>query len=182
MTRSSRLLFQSVSRRKATQWKPRPLPPLPEAAVSSGGSPEANAKVAVQEVPEQRSHLPNVRDPKRGSYAQLQEWLIGVTLALSLAIAACVAVVYSWAVASNYLLGALVGVVYLRMLSRGVAELGKSRSRLGSTRLAVFAGLIIVAARVDSLQVLPIFLGFMTYKLTLLIHLVQTLTRSSSSA
>lgn len=82
----------------------------------------------------------------------------------------------------SFLSGAIVGVVYLRMLGRGVAELGKSRSRLGVTRLALFVGLIVLATQVKSLQILPIFLGFMTYKVTLLIYLVQTLTRLSSSA
>lgn len=62
-------------------------------------------------------------------------------------------------VAANYLLGAIVGVVYLRMLGRGVAELGKSRSRLGVTRLALFVGLIVLATQVKSLQILPIFWG-----------------------
>jgi ATP synthase protein I len=116
------------------------------------------------------------------SYEALQLWLVLVTLGVSLAIAVGVALVYSPAVAANYLLGAIVGVVYLRMLGRGVAELGKSRSRLGVTRLALFVGLIVLATQVKSLQILPIFLGFMTYKVTLLIYLVQTLTRLSSSA
>jgi ATP synthase protein I len=116
-----------------------------------------------------------------GSYEALQLWLVLVTLGVSLAIAVGVALVYSLGVAANYLLGAVVGVVYLRMLGRGVAELGKSRNRLGVTRLALFVGLMILATQVKSLQILPIFLGFMTYKVTLLIHLVQTLTRSSSS-
>ncbi|MEN9225787.1 MAG: hypothetical protein Q6L60_03815 [Thermostichus sp. HHBFW_bins_43] len=104
-----------------------------------------------------------------------------VTLGVSLAIALCVALVYSVGIAANYLLGAVVGLVYLRMLGRGVAELGKSRNRLGVTRLALFVGLIVLATQVESLQVLPVFLGFITYKVTLLIHIVQTLTRSSSS-
>ncbi|MFQ3584371.1 MAG: ATP synthase subunit I [Cyanobacteriota bacterium] len=182
MTRSPRLLSHSFSRWKATQWKPTPLPPLPEVSARSGDSTESDSKVVVQDLPEPTPSVPKAMDPSKGSYAQLQLWLVGVTLAVSLAIALCVAFVYSVAVAANYLLGALVGLVYLRMLSRGVAELGKSRNRLGVTRLALFVGLIVLATQVESLQVLPIFLGFMTYKVTLLIHIVQTLTRSSSSA
>jgi ATP synthase protein I len=68
------------------------------------------------------------------------------------------------------------------MLGRSVAELGKTRSRLGVTRLALFVGLMVLAAKVKSLQILPIFFGFMTYKVTLLIYLVQTLSRLSSSS
>ncbi|MFQ3613271.1 MAG: hypothetical protein SNJ68_06105 [Cyanobacteriota bacterium] len=182
MTRSPRLLSHSFSRWKATQWKPTPLPPLPEVSARSENSTESDSKAAVQELPERAPSMPKAMDPSKGSYAQLQLWLVGVTLGVSLAIAVSVAFVYSFAVAANYLLGALVGLVYLRMLSRGVGELGKSRNRLGVTRLALFVGLIVLATQVESLQVLPIFLGFMTYKVTLLIHIVQTLTRSSSSA
>lgn len=182
MTRSSRLLSHSFSRWKVTQWKPTPLPPLPEVSVRFETSTESDSKAALQGSPELDSSMPKAMAPSKGSYVQLQLWLILVTLGVSLAIAVCVAFVYSFGVAANYLLGALVGLVYLRMLSRGVAELGKSRNRLGVTRLALFVGLIVLATQVESLQVLPIFLGFITYKVTLLIHIVQTLTRSSSSA
>ncbi|MGQ9837265.1 MAG: hypothetical protein ACUVRV_04690 [Cyanobacteriota bacterium] len=186
MARSLRLLSHGFNRWKATQWKPTPLPPLPEVSTrsenSSESSTESDSKAVVQELAKQAPSMPKAMDPSKGSYVQLQLWLILVTLGLSLVIAVCLAFVYSVAVAANYLLGALVGSVYLRMLARGVAELGKSRNRLGVTRLALFVGLIVLATQVESLQVLPIFLGFMTYKVTLLIHLIQTLTRSSSSA
>lgn len=190
MARSSRLLSHSSTRWKATQWKPRPLPPLENAPPSPKREEETGDPVA-SEPPLALGKPDLARKVKggargaavagSGSYEALQLWLVLVTLGVSLAIAVGVALVYSLGVAANYLLGAVVGVVYLRMLGRGVAELGKSRNRLGVTRLALFVGLIILATQVKSLQILPIFLGFMTYKVTLLIHLVQTLTRSSSS-
>lgn len=190
MARSSRLLSHSAARWKATQWKPRPLPPLEHAPLSPKQEGETRDPVRSESSPALgKPDLPgNVKSGAKqaavaggGSYEALQLWLALVTLGVSLAIAVGVALVYSLGVAANYLLGAVVGVVYLRMLGRGVAELGKSRNRLGVTRLALFVGLIILATQVKSLQILPIFLGFMTYKVTLLIHLVQTLTRSSSS-
>ncbi len=181
MTRSSRLLSHSFSRWKATQWKPTPLPPLPEVSARLEGKTGSDLQASGLDRPESNPNPPQAPTSGSGSYEKLQLWLVLVTLGVSLAIALCVAFVYSVGVAANYLLGALVGLVYLRMLSRGVAELGKSRNRLGVTRLALFVGLIVLATQVESLQVLPIFLGFITYKVTLLIHIVQTLTRSSSS-
>ncbi|MEN9221460.1 MAG: ATP synthase subunit I [Thermostichus sp. BF3_bins_97] len=181
MTRSPRLLSHSFSRWKATQWKPTPLPPLPEVSVCLEGETGSDSQASVSDQSESNPDHPKALTSGSGSYDQLQLWLVLVTLGVSLVIALCVAFVYSVGVAANYLLGALVGLVYLRMLSRGVAELGKSRNRLGVTRLALFVGLIVLATQVESLQVLPIFLGFITYKVTLLIHIVQTLTRSSSS-
>ncbi len=177
MPRSSGLLSHSPRRWKASQWKPRPLPPLEDVPLSQKGEEEEGCQGSLQ---------PKTASGKRAgegkSYADLQLWLVLVTLGVSLAIALGVALVYSPGVAGNYLLGALAGVVYLRMLGRGVAELGKSRNRLGVMRLALFVGLMVLAAEVKSLQILPIFFGFMTYKITLLIHLVQTLSRLSSSS
>ncbi len=182
MASSPRLLSHSFSRWKATQWKPTPLPPLPEMSARLEGKTGSDSQASSQDLSEPDLDLSKAVASSPGSYDKLQLWLVLVTLGVSFAIALCVAFVYSWAVAANYLLGALVGLVYLRMLGRSVAELGKSRNRLGVTRLALFVGLIVLATQVESLQVLPIFLGFITYKVTLLIHIVQTLTRSSSSA
>lgn len=176
MSPSFRLLSHSPSRWKAAQWKPRPLPPLEDVPLSQNDGEERGCQASLQ--PE-----PTSREGTVGrSYAALQLWLALVTLSVSLAIALGLALVYSPGVAGNYLLGAMVGVVYLRMLGRSVAELGKTRSRLGVTRLALFVGLMVLAAKVKSLQILPIFFGFMTYKVTLLIYLVQTLSRLSSSS
>ncbi len=183
MARSSRLLSHTPARWKATPWKPKPLPPLEEAPPPPQQEAGLGCQSALQpSLTPGEAGLGEKAKTAGRSYEALQLWLALVTLGVSLAIAAGVALVYSLAVAANYLLGAIVGVVYLRMLGRGVAELGKSRSRLGVTRLALFVGLIVLATQVKSLQILPIFLGFMTYKVTLLIYLVQTLTRLSSSA
>ncbi len=124
-----------------------------------------------QSMPSDRSGAPS------GEYERLQHWLQLTTLALSLVASLCVAVVYSPPVAANYALGAIGGIIYLRLLGRGVADLGKGRKQLGLSRLAVFIGLIIVASRMDSLQILPIFFGFISYKFTLLLHLLQILFR-----
>ncbi len=114
-------------------------------------------------------------------FHQTQDWLLLATLGLSLVITLGVALAYTPAIAANYLIGSIGGVVYLRMLGRSVSRLGKGSDRLGVTRLAVFISLILLATQVKSLQVLPIFFGFMSYKLTLLLYLLQLLTRPSRS-
>ena len=119
--------------------------------------------------------------PQQSEFHQTQERLFLATLGLSVVIAGGVALTYTPSIAANYLLGAIGGVVYLRMLGRSVARLGKGSDRLGVARLAVFVGLILLATQLDSLQVLPIFFGFLSYKLTLLLYLLQLLTRPSRS-
>lgn len=86
-------------------------------------------------------------------------------------------VVYGWNVSLNYLLGACTGVVYLRMLARGIDRLDDRNKRLGYARFAVFALLIVIASRWKQLQILPAFLGFITYKASLLVILAQDLMR-----
>lgn len=114
-------------------------------------------------------------------YDKLQQWLLFTTLAASLIIATTVAFTYSLSIAANYLLGAIGGLIYLRMLGRSVAQLGKSRPSLGASRLGIFVGLVLVATQLESLQILPIFLGFMTYKAAFVVYMVQMLSRPSRS-
>ncbi|NKB18309.1 MAG: ATP synthase subunit I, partial [Pseudanabaena sp. CRU_2_10] len=85
--------------------------------------------------------------------------------------------------ALNYLLGAGVGMVYLRMLSRDIDQLGQQRKQLSYTkpsRFVLFTVLIVAAARAEYLHVLPVFLGFLTYKAAILVYTIQDLTRTRS--
>lgn len=107
-------------------------------------------------------------------YYKLQEDLLKVTLILTGIVFVSVWIFYSLNIALNYLIGACTGVVYLRMLARNVAQLGRERSKLDSSRLALLVGVILVASRLDQLQIMPIFLGFMTYKAAVIFYMLQT--------
>lgn len=107
-------------------------------------------------------------------YYRLQQNLLRFTLLLSAIIFGFVWAFYSLHIALNYLIGACTGVVYLRMLAKGVAELGRQRQRLGSGRLALFIGLIVVATQWQQLEIVPAFLGFLTYKASLIGYTLWT--------
>ncbi|XGB40767.1 MAG: ATP synthase subunit I [Nodosilinea sp. LVE1205-7] len=109
-----------------------------------------------------------------GEYYQLQQNLLLCTLAFTGFIFVCVWLVYSLPIALNYLLGACGGVVYLRMLAKNVAGLGRGQQKLGSGRLAIVVGLILVATQWQQLQVVPVFLGFLTYKAALIAYTLWT--------
>ncbi|MBN3870437.1 ATP synthase subunit I [Nostoc sp. JL33] len=106
-------------------------------------------------------------------FYQLFQRLLVITLVLTGVIFISVWIFYSLNIALNYLIGACTGVVYLKMLAKDVERLGSEKTRLSKTRLALFMGLMIVATQWRELQILPIFLGFLTYKATLLVYMVQ---------
>ena len=107
-------------------------------------------------------------------YYQLKQTLLLVTLAITGFVFICVWIFYSLDIALNYLIGACTGMVYLRMLAKDVEGLSHQKTSLSKARFAVFIGLIIVATQWHKLQIMPIFLGFLTYKATLIVYMVQT--------
>lgn len=110
-------------------------------------------------------------------YYQLQRTLLVLTIALMVLVFLPVWYFYSLNTALNYLLGALVGVLYLGLLARDVERLGQQEQRIGSKGLAIFAVTIIIASKWQELHILPIFLGFITYKAAILCYTLQiTLT------
>jgi ATP synthase protein I len=113
-------------------------------------------------------------------YYQLQQELFVSTLILTLLIFGPVWYFYSLNTALNYLLGACTGVVYLKLLARNVEKLGQSKDSVGKTQLAVFIGVMIISTRIEQLHILPVFLGFLTFKAAILVYTLRTTLTPSS--
>lgn len=136
-------------------------------------SPELPLETTSPDEP-QSGTLPPEPDASMQEYYKLQEDLLKLTLILTGVVFVSVWIFYSLNIALNYLIGACTGVVYLRMLARNVAQLGRGQQKITSSRLALLVGVILVASRVDQLQIMPIFLGFMTYKAAVIFYMLRT--------
>jgi len=109
-----------------------------------------------------------------GEFYKLYQELLVITLALTGMIFVFVWIFYSLNIAINYLIGGCTGLIYLRMLAKDVERLGREKQELSKTRLALLVLLILLAGKWNQLEILPIFLGFLTYKATLIIYVIRT--------
>ena len=140
----------------------------------ANSTPGAEQSAPESEQPKPEIVLPPPSETAMEDYYKLQQDLLQLTIAFSLVIFGFVWYFYSLNIALNYLLGACTGVVYLRMLARSVGKIGRSAPKSSSGRLAILIGVLVVATQWNQLAVLPVFLGFLTYKAALITFVLWT--------
>jgi ATP synthase protein I len=113
-------------------------------------------------------------------YYSLQNELFATTLIVALITFVFVWTFYSFNLALNYGVWACVGGFYLKMLAKDVERLGENKKSLSYTRIVLFVGLIVLATKLNDLKIIPILLGFLTYKAALVIYLLRKTFLSSS--
>ena len=111
-------------------------------------------------------------------YNHLKFKLLVLTITSGVVIGLAVWFWYGWKIALSYAVGSLVGTIYFRMLTKSVDRLGGESNGLGLSRLGLFVILIAIAAKSEQLEILPAFLGFMTYKLAVLVIIAQDLSKA----
>jgi len=104
------------------------------------------------------------------AYVRLQRRLILATLSVSALAVPFTALVFDPHTAGCLLVGSLAGVLYLRLLARSVAKLGNGSKKVGKLQLLVPVVLVLAAARLPQLELLPAFIGFLLYKPALILQ------------
>tara|TARA_Y100000385_G_C12792468_1_gene508242 strand:- start:166 stop:591 length:426 start_codon:yes stop_codon:yes gene_type:complete len=106
------------------------------------------------------------------SFARLQVRLMLATLIVSAVATLFASFYFDLFVARSLLVGAVAGLFYLRLLARSVARLGGGSRQVGRFQLVVPIVLIVAAARLPQLDLLPAFVGFLLYKPALILQTV----------
>ena len=105
-------------------------------------------------------------------YLRLQRRLILATLAATALAVPVTALCFDLPTAGSLLIGALAGLLYIRLLARSVSRLGGDRKSVGKVQLLVPVVLVLAAARIPQLEIGPALLGFLLYKPALIVQAV----------
>jgi len=152
------------------------IPPLPDNDDAPTG-----ADSAQEADPTGSSSVETVLEPSSSAqtspvatddYARLQQRLILATLMVSALAVVITALVFDLPTAGSVLVGALSGVLYLRLLARSVSKLGNGSKKVGKLQLLVPVVLVLAGARLPQLELLPALLGFLLYKPALILQAV----------
>ena len=141
---------------------------------------EVEDSVPLVKSPSEPKESDSLSDRSMSEFYQLRNSLSLSTLMWTAVFFIPVRFFYDWNIALSFLLGAVAGLVYLRLLARNVERLG-TNNQVGKSQIAVFIGVIIIATQVDSLQILPVFLGFLTYKVAILVYAFRTAVFNTQS-
>jgi len=108
--------------------------------------------------------------PPDDHYGRLQRRLLLATALVGAAASLITLVIWGGDAARSLLVGSCCGLLYLRLLARSVARLGPDSRSLGRFQIVVPALLVIGAARVPAIEMLPALAGFLLYKPALLLQ------------
>jgi len=113
-----------------------------------------------------------VSDRGMGDYQRLQRRLLTATATATALAVPLSGLFLGGPTALSLLVGGLAGLLYLFLFSRSVSRLGGDRKSVGKVQLLVPVVLVLAAARIPNLEILPALLGFLLYKPALILQVV----------
>ena len=109
----------------------------------------------------------------RNEYMQLQLRIFILTLVLTVFSVLISAIFFDFQAAISLLIGALSGILYLRLLARGIEKLGKTSMSVSKIQLLVPVVLFFSVSQFQQLELLPALLGFLLYKPSLIVQFMR---------
>ncbi|WP_255110512.1 ATP synthase subunit I [Synechococcus sp. RedBA-s] len=103
-------------------------------------------------------------------YLRLQRRLLLSTLVISVLAVPVAAYLFDRTTALSLSIGAVSGMLYLRLLARSVGRIGPDSKQVGKGQLLVPVVLVLGCSRVPQLEILPALIGFLLYKPALLLQ------------
>jgi len=113
-----------------------------------------------------------VNETLSDEYAQLQMRIFWVTIFLSAIAGGISSIFFDLLTTCSLLVGAFCGVLYLRLLARGIGKLGKSKRQVGKIQLIVPVLLVVASSKLPQLELIPALLGFVLYKPSLILQML----------
>ena len=112
-------------------------------------------------------------NPQKGltnEYVQLQLRIFRMTLVLTVFAVLISAIFVGFQASISLFIGSLSGLLYLRLLARGIGKLGSTTMSVSKFQLLVPILLFFVVSRLPGLELLPALLGFLLYKPSLIVQ------------
>jgi ATP synthase protein I len=122
--------------------------------------------------PAEVADVPSPVDNGMDGYLRLQRRLLLSTVCATALAVPLTALWFDRSAAVSLLVGALAGLLYLRLLSRSVSRFGVATKSMGKVQLLVPVVLVLAAARLPALDILPALVGFLLYKPALIVQAV----------
>jgi len=107
---------------------------------------------------------------RENEYLQLQLQIFKIALLLTAFAVIISTIFFDLKVAFSVLIGSFSGILYLRLLGRGIGKLGKTSMSVSKIQLLVPVLLFFLASRFPQLELWPALLGFLLYKPSLIVQ------------
>ncbi len=146
---------------------PDAVPPVETSAEEVAVHPTTEA-IPLPEVSDASSTANNGMD----GYLRLQRRMLLSTVCATALAVPITALWFDLPTAFSLLVGALAGLLYLRLLARSVTRFGVETKGVGKAQLLVPVVLVLAAARLPVLEILPALVGFLLYKPALIVQAV----------
>jgi len=103
-------------------------------------------------------------------YVQFQRRIYLASAIVSALVVAITALIFGLDASLSILVGAISGILYLRLLARSIGKLGNGSKMVGKIQLIVPVLLVVTVSRLPQLDLLPALLGFLLYKPSLILQ------------